>query len=134
MKPDIQNGRKRVNVTVNLEKMFVIINNVGIKINADVNIKNQLIKECVITDLFGILVIVSVNVIKLVMLVNIQTIKIVSANSCKQTVLRQFFTCDFLIYKKNTCKPPKILPVPPNIPVTLFKLKNNYSYNHVKKV
>ena len=58
-------------MTVNLEKMFVIINNVGIKINADVNIKNQLIKECVITDLFGILVIVSVNVIKLVMLVNI---------------------------------------------------------------
>ena len=40
MKPDIQNGRKRVNVTVNLEKMFVIINNVGIKINAGVNVKN----------------------------------------------------------------------------------------------
>ena len=27
-------------LSVNLEKMFVIINNVGIKINADVNVKN----------------------------------------------------------------------------------------------
>ena len=31
---------KLVNVSVNLEKMFVIINNVGIKINVDVNVKN----------------------------------------------------------------------------------------------
>ena len=31
---------KRVNVSVNLGLMFVIINNVGIKINADVNAKN----------------------------------------------------------------------------------------------
>ena len=45
---------------------FVIITNLGIMINADVNAK-----ECVINDLFGILVIVSVNVIKRVMLVNI---------------------------------------------------------------
>ena len=51
--------------------MFVIINNAGIKTNADVNAKNQLIKECVIKDLFGILVIVSVNMIKRVMLENI---------------------------------------------------------------
>ena len=33
--------------------MFVIINKVGIKINADANAKNYLIKECVIKDLFG---------------------------------------------------------------------------------
>ena len=50
---------------------FVIINKVGIKVNADVNAKNQLIKVCVVKDLFGILVIVSVNVIKRLMLVNI---------------------------------------------------------------
>ena len=31
---------KLVNVSVNLEKMFVIINNAGIKINVDVNVKN----------------------------------------------------------------------------------------------
>ena len=31
---------KRVNVSVNLEKMFVIISNIGIKVNADVNVKN----------------------------------------------------------------------------------------------
>ena len=40
MKQDIQNGMKLVNVSVNFEKMFVIIKNVGIKINADVNAKN----------------------------------------------------------------------------------------------
>ena len=50
--------------------MFVILNNVGIKINADDNAKNYLIKQCVIKDLFGTLVIVNVNVIKCVMLVN----------------------------------------------------------------
>ena len=38
MKKDLQNGMKHVNVSVNLEKMFVIINNVGIKINVDVNV------------------------------------------------------------------------------------------------
>ena len=31
---------KHVNVSVNLEKMVVIINKLGIKINADVNVKN----------------------------------------------------------------------------------------------
>ena len=40
MKQDLQNGIKRVHVSVNFEKMFVIINNVGIIINADVNINN----------------------------------------------------------------------------------------------
>ena len=34
------NGMKRVNVNVNLGLMFVIINNVRIKINPDVNAKN----------------------------------------------------------------------------------------------
>ena len=40
MKQDTQNGTKCVNMSVNLELMFVIINKVGIKINADVNAKN----------------------------------------------------------------------------------------------
>ena len=40
MKQAIQNGMNLVNVSVNLEKMFVIINNAGIKINADVNANN----------------------------------------------------------------------------------------------
>ena len=35
-----QNGMKRVNVNLNLDKMFVMLNNVGIKINVDVNAKN----------------------------------------------------------------------------------------------
>ena len=39
MKQDLLNSMKRVNVSVNLEKMFVIINNVGIKVNVDVNVK-----------------------------------------------------------------------------------------------
>ena len=40
MKQDLQNGMKRVNESVNLEKMFLIINNFGIKINAVVNVKS----------------------------------------------------------------------------------------------
>ena len=35
MKQDLWNGMKLVNVSVNLENMFVIINNVRIKINVD---------------------------------------------------------------------------------------------------
>ena len=34
------NGMKRVNESENVEKLFVIINSVGIKINTDVNVKN----------------------------------------------------------------------------------------------
>ena len=44
-------------------QVFVITINVGIKINADANMKNWLIKAYVIKDLFGILVIVRVSVI-----------------------------------------------------------------------
>ena len=51
-------------------QVFVTINNVGTKINAGVNAKNWLIKVCAIKDLFGILVIVSVNVINRVILVS----------------------------------------------------------------
>ena len=40
MKQDLYNGMKLVNVSVNLGQMFVIINNVGININADVNVNN----------------------------------------------------------------------------------------------
>ena len=40
MKQDLQNGMKHVNVSVNLENIFVIVNNVGIKPNADMNAKN----------------------------------------------------------------------------------------------
>ena len=39
MKQDIQNGMKLVNVNVDQIQLFLVINNVGIKINADVNIK-----------------------------------------------------------------------------------------------
>ena len=35
MKQDLWDGMKLVNVSVNLENMFVIINNVRIKINVD---------------------------------------------------------------------------------------------------
>ena len=52
-------------------QVFVILNNVGIMINADMNVKNWLTKVSVIKDLFGILVIVSVSVINYVMLGNI---------------------------------------------------------------
>ena len=40
MKQDTQNGMKSVNVNAGQMQVFVIVNNVGIKINADVNVKN----------------------------------------------------------------------------------------------
>ena len=43
-------------------QVFVIINNVGIMINADANAKNWLTKGYVIKNLFGIQVIVNVGV------------------------------------------------------------------------
>ena len=49
---------------------YVIINNIGIVINNDLNVKNWLINVGVIMDLFGILVYVNMNVIDCVMLVN----------------------------------------------------------------
>ena len=79
MKRDIKNGMKRVSVNVDQMQLFVIISNAGIEINEDVNVKNRLIKVYLIKDLFGIQVIVSMNVINLVILVNIQIIKIVNA-------------------------------------------------------
>ena len=51
--------------------MFELINNVGMIINAGVNAKNLFVKLHAIKDLFGILVIVSANVINPVILVSI---------------------------------------------------------------
>ena len=59
-------------------QVFVRINKGGIKINADVNAKNGLTKVYAIKDLFGIPVTVGVNVINRVILVSIQTMKIIS--------------------------------------------------------
>ena len=78
MKQDKQNGMKHVNANVDQMQVFVIINKGEMKINADVNANNSLIKELVIKDLFGILVNVNVNVINLAMLVSIQITNIVS--------------------------------------------------------
>ena len=40
MKRDLQNDMKRVSVNVDWMQLFEIINNVGIKINVDMNVKN----------------------------------------------------------------------------------------------
>ena len=61
---------KRVSVNVDLTLGFVIVNNSGM-INVGVNAKNSLINVYVIKDLFGIQVIVSVNVINPLILVSI---------------------------------------------------------------
>ena len=61
------------NVNVDLTVVFVIINNVGIMINALVNAKNWLTKAYTIKDLFAIVVILSANVTNSVILVNIST-------------------------------------------------------------
>ena len=71
MKQDTQNRMKGLSVNVDLIVVFIITNNVGMMINADVNAKNSLIKVYGIKDLFEILVIVSVNVINLVSLVSV---------------------------------------------------------------
>ena len=57
MKQDTQDGIKLVGANVDYMQVFVTVNSVGIKIIADVNLKN------VIKDLFGILATVNVNVI-----------------------------------------------------------------------
>ena len=59
-------------------QVFVIINKDGININADINTTSWLTKEYVIKDLFGIKLIVNVNVIHHMMLENIWIIKTVS--------------------------------------------------------
>ena len=69
---------KRVSVYVDVRVEFVRINNVGMMINAGVIAKNWLINAYAIKDLFGILVIVSMNVTNPVILVSFQTIHIVS--------------------------------------------------------
>ena len=40
MKLNLQNGMKNVKVNVDQMQLFVIKNNVGIKVNVDVNVKN----------------------------------------------------------------------------------------------
>ena len=62
---------KHVNANVDWMQFFVIINKVGIKINANASVKNKFIKVYAIKTLFGILVIVNVNVINHVILVSI---------------------------------------------------------------
>ena len=59
-------------------KMFVTINKDSLLINADVNVNNSLIKVVVIKDLFGILIIIKVNVINIVILENRETMKYAS--------------------------------------------------------
>ena len=62
---------KHVSVHADLTVVFVIINNVAMMIMAGENGKNWLIKVYAIKNLFGILVIVSANVINPVILVSI---------------------------------------------------------------
>ena len=52
-------------------QLFVVIKNVGIKINGDVNVKNWLAKIYVMMHLVGILGYGNVNVVNLVILENI---------------------------------------------------------------
>ena len=78
MKQDTQNGMKLVNVNVDQMQVFVMMSNLGIMINVDVNVKNLLIKEDIIKNLFGILLFVNLNVINHVTQDSIQTIKIVN--------------------------------------------------------
>ena len=76
MKQDTYNSMKRVSVNADQTQAFVIISSNGMVINASENANNYIIKAYAIRDLFGILVVTSVNVINNVMLVNIQTMQV----------------------------------------------------------
>ena len=78
MKRDTQNGMELASAYVDQIKLFVIVNNAGMKINVDANVNNSLIKEYLIKDLFLIQVNVNANVINLAVLLNIQIIQIVN--------------------------------------------------------
>ena len=52
MKKDTSNDMKLLNVNVDLMQVFVTIKKGGIMINAEVNVKNGLVKEYVIKNLF----------------------------------------------------------------------------------
>ena len=78
MKQDTYNVMKRVSVYVDQMQLFVIIDNVGIMINVDANVKNWLIQVYAIKDMLRIQVIVNANVINHVMLASIQIKRIVN--------------------------------------------------------
>ena len=69
---------KAANLNVNQMQVVVTTNNVAMKMNADMNANNLLTKVYVMQDLFGMQVIVVVNVINHMMLKNIYTMKIVN--------------------------------------------------------
>ena len=83
MKQDIQNDLKLIYTDADQMQVFVTINNIRVMINADVNVKEDVMK-----DLFAILVIVSENVINHVVLDDIQITKIVNVekNQLKNVV------------------------------------------------
>ena len=61
MKQDTQNGIKLVNANADQMQVFLITNNVGIMMNADVNVKHWLTNEYLKKDLYGTLANVNVN-------------------------------------------------------------------------
>ena len=74
MKQDTQSDMKLVSCKCRLDAIktcVLIICKDGMKINAGVNARNWLTEECMIKELFGILVIVNVSVINDMMLDNI---------------------------------------------------------------
>ena len=77
MKHDTETCMKLVSANVDKIQVFVVTNNIGMKIN--VNVRNQLTRVDAIKDLFGILVIINVSVINRVMLEYIETMKILNA-------------------------------------------------------
>ena len=62
---------KLLNINVDKIQLFVTTNSVEIKASVYMNAKSYLTEECVIRDLFGILVIVNVSAINYVMLESI---------------------------------------------------------------
>ena len=100
MKQESLNSIKLKSANVDQMQVFVIINRNGMKVNANLNVRNSLTKEFVIKDLIGIIEIVNVNMINHVILENIQIVKTVGVE--KGSLINQLKNVLKILMKRNS--------------------------------
>ena len=100
MKQESLNSIKLKSANVDQMQVFVIINRNGMKVNANLNVRNSLTKEYVIKDLIGIIEIVNVNMINHVILENIQIVKTVGVE--KGSLINQLKNVLKILMKRNS--------------------------------
>ena len=99
MKQESLNSIKLKSANVDQMQVFVIINRNGMKVNANLNVRNSLTKEYVIKDLIGIIEIVNVNMINHVILEKIQIVKTVGVE--KGSLINQLKNVLKILMKRN---------------------------------